>query len=163
MSYILDNFNKKYITIFLWIVSLQALGFTIGQLTGGGSSDWYRTIVRSSLTPPNIVFPIVWTILYVMIAIAGWKLFEGFLSSNKGINNSRLFYLVQLSLNFIWSPVFFNLHYTGIALIIIFAMIFFVSLTMYYSNDRLVRYMLMPYLVWICFASYLNGFIYFNN
>lgn len=164
MSEIIQKYSK-YISLVLWIIILETISSFIGQYSGGGTTEWYRSIVRSSLTPPNIVFPIVWTILYAMIAIAGWKLFEGFFSHNRFLTNltkPKLFYGLQLILNFLWTPVFFYLHLTGVALIIIIAMVVFVSLTIFYTNRKLVKWMLLPYLIWISFATYLNAFIYLN-
>lgn len=158
-----DNKYTKYISPVLWVVILQCIASLLGQLSGGGSTEWYRTIVRSSLTPPNIVFPIIWTILYIMIALAGWKLFQGFFTDSRGTDKPRLFYSIQLLLNFLWTPVFFYWHLTGVALVIIALMIIFVAFTIISTSYQFVKYMLLPYLIWISFASYLNAFIYFNN
>ena len=63
-----------YGTLVAWIFVIQAVGATTGYFTRGSIRNWYKSIKRSPLTPPNYVFPVVWTTLYIMIAIAGWKL-----------------------------------------------------------------------------------------
>lgn len=124
--------------------------------------EWYNNLKKSPLTPPNIVFPVVWTIIYITIAIsAGLIIWKGGLKNKSAI----LFFIVQLLLNLAWSPVFFRMRMIGPSFTIIILMWLFIILTIYEFNKiyTLASYILIPYLIWVSFAMYLNGYIYFYN
>lgn len=145
-----------------WIVVLEFLAFLSGYPKGGQTSQWYLTLQQSSLTPPKITFPIVWVILYAMIAGAGWTLWEkcqGQFKCLKGI------YVIQLILNLSWTPIFFYFQMTGVAFFLIVLMILLVAsfVIRAFSHCRTAAYLMVPYLLWICFACYLNGYIWLHN
>lgn len=126
------------------------------------NNEWYNNLKKSPLTPPNIVFPIVWTFLYITITIsAGLIIWKGGLNNKSAI----LFFIVQLLLNLAWSPVFFRMRMIGPSLTIIILMWVFIILTIYEFNKiyPTASYILIPYLIWVSLAMYLNGYIYFYN
>jgi len=123
---------------------------------------WYRQLKKSPLTPPSWIFPIVWPILYILIIISGVIYVK-----NGGSLTSTGFgyYMISWILNLSWSPIYFTYKMTGISFIVILLMVVFIYLTInaFYTTSKLASYLLIPYLLWVSFASYLNGYIYFMN
>ena len=154
---------KKGLLLFVWICALQLIGALIGLLTKTDMTSWYHHLVKSSLTPPNFVFGITWSILYVCIAISGWLLWQSNYSIE--LKRTKSVYLAQLLLNWLWTPLFFHFHLTGMALICLLFIIIFTLLTMLWSwkISQVASYLLFPYVLWCSFAAYLNAFIYFTN
>ena len=123
--------------------------------------EWYRTLNRSSLTPPNWTFGVVWPILYGMIIVSGFTYFTSERVTTLGI----ILYLTQWILNLSWSPLFFGQKQLCISLGVIIGLVSTVLLTMYefQKSSAISAYLLVPYLLWISFASYLNAYICLNN
>lgn len=155
--------NKNYFSLIIWIVLLMAVGFIIGSLTKPEISAWYSHLNRSSLTPPNAVFPVAWTILYTIIGICGWLIWRE--PSFPKLKMIKILYMTQLILNWSWTPLFFHVHLTGFALLILLCMDILVSMLigLAYSKIRAVSLLMMPYLLWILFATYLNFYIWQFN
>lgn len=155
--------NKSYISLLIWIAGLIAIGAIIGSLTKSEISTWYSTLNRSNLTPPAYVFPIAWSILYATIGICGWIIWHtpslSKLMSIKGL------YIIQLALNWSWTPLFFHYHLTGLSLLILGCMdiLVWALIWLAYPKIRSVSLLMLPYLIWILFASYLNFYIWQHN
>ena len=129
------------------------------------SQRYYDSLNKSKLTPPGYVFSTVWPILYILLL---YYLIS--IMTHKKCRNVRVCYplipfLIQLVLNFSWSPIFFRYRKIKIAWIINLAMIFFTLLTMYLNTqiDPKLNILLLPYILWISFAAYLNGYLVFYN
>ena len=116
---------------------------------------WYAALAKPSFNPPNWVFAPVWTLLYVMIAIAGVRTFEGVPRRGFGL------WLGQMALNFAWTPVFFGLHRAGLALAIILGLLItiLVFVATRWREDRTAALLFVPYAAWVAFASVLNAAI----
>ena len=130
--------------------------------TSPNNSNWYKSLNQSSLTPPSWVFPIVWTTLYALIIASG--IF--FLTNGGGIRSSGfLYYCVAWVLNFSWSLAFFTYRRSDISFIIILGMVTFIALNIraFYTVNRIAGFLLVPYLLWVSLATYLNGYILFMN
>lgn len=155
--------NKHYIYLVIWITSLIFIGSIIGSFTRDEINTWYQTLNRSPLTPPNYIFPIAWTILYVMIAISGWMIWQA--KQLLQLRSLKNLYLIQLILNWCWTPLFFKYHLTGLALICLLLIIIFVALLIFksYQSIKTVAFLLIPYLLWLLFAGYLNLHIFIYN
>lgn len=151
-----------YVTLLFCILLCVGGGWLTGLITESGVRDWYPHLIKSSKTPPDFFFPIVWTILYTLMAIALALLIH---SGSQSKERAYLFFLIQLFLNFIWSGIFFYLHSPGFALIDLTCLWIFVVLTIgaFWRHTRLGSYLLVPYLFWISYAYYLNYFIWVNN
>lgn len=153
----------QVVRLFGWIIVIELISMLSGWITKANIPGWYMTLVKSPLNPPQIVFPIVWPILYLLIAIAGWCLWENRdrVKSIKPI----LFYWTQLILNWLWTPVFFGFHaiHLGFYLIVLIAVFTALTMIFAYRHFKLVTWLLMPYFIWLLFASYLNGFIALHN
>ena len=127
----------------------------LGALATAGSVDtWYRTLAKPSFNPPNWIFGPVWSVLYIMIGIAGgllWMLKSQY-------PELMVLFFIQLIFNFAWSFIFFGAHRIGLALIDIFLMWVFIGLTILFSfwAVPLVAYLLFPYFLWVSFAAVLN-------
>ena len=125
--------------------------------------NWYDTLNKPIFTPPSDVFAPAWTILYILIFLS-LVLFltqKSFESKKAGI----ILFLIQLVLNFLWSPVCFYWHNTGLALVVIILLIITVIATMaaFYRVSHISAFLLVPYLLWLIFAAYLNfGFLILN-
>lgn len=155
--------NKTYLSLIIWIVALIAIGGVIGSLTKPEISTWYSTLHRSTLTPPNYVFPIAWTILYGIIGICGWLIWREPLFRKLSV--IKTLYLTQLILNWSWTPLFFGFHLTGLSLVVLGTMDILVGalICIAYQKMRAVSLLMIPYLLWILFASYLNFYIWQYN
>lgn len=126
-------------------------------------NNWYKKINKSSLTPPSWVFGTVWPILYILM----------FISLSLVWNNKRCFpycnsltyFFIQLFFNLIWTSLFFYYKKPVYALVDIILVIIFTAITYhkFLKYNKLAAYLLIPYLLWLCFASYLNLFIVLNN
>jgi tryptophan-rich sensory protein len=125
---------------------------------------WYAGLAKPKWTPPNWVFPVVWNILYLMMGLSLWLLWQADPKLPKRRRVLTLF-LVQLALNATWSPVFFKLHQTkmALAIIVLLAMAIAATIITSWRIDRRAAALLIPYLAWIGYAATLNaGIVVFN-
>ncbi len=125
---------------------------------------WYQYLNKSLLTPPDIVFRIVWPILYILMIISLILFYKNY-SSNFWISLGLLFFTIQLLLNLLWPLLFFTYHQILPSFFLIITIILFVILTMkeFLKVNFTAGILLLPYLLWLIFASYLNLFIYASN
>ncbi len=142
---------SKWITRSAFLTLVVGGGILIGTLTAPGA--WYADLQKPAFNPPNWIFAPVWTVLYVMIAMVGWRLHEAQRSSAA----YRLWW-GQLGLNFLWSPMFFALQQLWVALLIIVALwaVIVLLIRATWRMDRVSSVALMPYLAWVSFATALN-------
>lgn len=133
-------------------------GLALGFLTAPG--EWYAGLNKPWFNPPGWLFGPVWTVLYILIAIAGWRAFE---ADPRG-TPMRLWW-AQLILNFAWTPAFFVSHQIGLALAIILLLLAIITgfIIASWRNDRAASLLFVPYLAWVAFASVLNGSIWWLN
>ncbi len=122
---------------------------------------WYKKLKKSPLTPPDYVFGIVWPILYFLLLIY-------FILALQEENKMPLVYfMIQLILNLLWTTVFFRKRNINLAMYMLIAILFFTILSgleMYYKNNNiLLPLLLVPYIIWLSFAGYLNFYIIYNN
>ena len=122
----------------------------------------FDIIQKPPLTPPAILFPIAWTILYVLMGIASYFVF----TSDSPLKESALrVYGIQLVFNFFWSIFFFNLSaylFSFFWLLVMWFLIIICTL-LFYAIDKKSAYLMLPYLAWVTFAGYLNLGVYFLN
>ena len=125
--------------------------------------DWFHTLNKPFLTPPDTVFMPAWTVLYILIALS----FIIFIRKDSGYPKKipLVFFFMQLALNFAWAPVFFGMHSIGGALAIIIFMWIFILITVisFFRHSKISAVLLLPYLLWVSFAFYLNfGYFVLN-
>ncbi|WP_202913260.1 TspO/MBR family protein [Acuticoccus sediminis] len=118
--------------------------------------QWYRTLAKPAWTPPNWAFPVAWTIIYAMIASAGYVFTVAATPAERVV--PLTVFGIQLALNAAWSPLFFGAHRMGWALADILVMIVAIAATivLFTQISPVSGALLLPYLVWSAFASYLN-------
>lgn len=147
------NINWKKLVISLAIP--LGVGALATLLSGGMNT--YRTLNQPPLSPPGWVFPIVWTILYLLMGYASYRISTS--DAPDGERKKALtFYGIQLFLNFLWPIVFFRFRWYFAAFILLLALWVFIYLTMYRFEkiDETAETLLIPYLLWVTFAGYLN-------
>jgi len=151
---------NKVIPLVAWLVVLQVASFGMGNITDASIDPWYLALTKSSLTPPGYVFGIVWTILYLLLAITGWQLWHAGRIVKKAI--LQKLFGAQLLLNWSWTPLFFYLHWVGAALACLIAIVVLTTGFLYVAWDRAKQLfgLMLPYWLWVCFASYLNFVIW---
>ena len=156
------QFSRKYLTPALWIVAFQVISYGIGLVTRD-NMGWYDTLDKSPLTPPDIAFPIVWSTLYVLLALAGLRVWRHYKSH--GITAVFVLFWMQMGLNWGWSFVFFAAHeialgfYWIVALNVILALFIIKA----WNSCRRAAVYTLPTLLWGCFAAYLNYMIMILN
>lgn len=134
-------------------LGISAIG---GWITAESVDTWYRTLQKPVFNPPDRVFAPVWTVLYLMIAVAGWRVWRA-----PGLADARsamAAYAVQLALNLGWSFLFFGGRVIGVALteiVLLFAAII-VNAVLFWRIDRVAGWLLVPYAAWVAFAGVLN-------
>ena len=152
--------KNKYLSLFLILVitfSASAIG---GFTTTSFKEPWYSEIILPSFNPPSWVFAPVWTLLYIMMSIAIWKIW---------INSFNLkllkLYFLHLFFNATWSIVFFGFHQIGLALINLIIILIFIILLMrrYLIRNKISFYLMMPYFLWSSYALILNSSIFILN
>lgn len=146
---------------------LKCLGISLGvgvlsAIINMRSMKIYNEIVMPSLAPPAMLFPIVWTILFILMGISSYLICISY-SDNKA--KALAIYAAQLILNFIWSPVFFGLNMYLLALVILLVLWVMVlwMISEFYKIDKLAAFLQIPYILWLTFAVYLNFAIYILN
>ncbi|MBA2652267.1 MAG: tryptophan-rich sensory protein [Tatlockia sp.] len=160
----LNNFKKnKWGLAFLWVIIFQLVGFLLGKITNDTINSWYRSLEKSTLTPPDQVFAIVWTILYLMIALAGWSLWIN--RKKQGLNFLLILFFLQVGLNWLWIFLFFYFKAITLSIICIILLTMVTALLIIVCRKKtpFTLFMLIPYFLWLCFATYLNFVIYYLN
>lgn len=122
---------------------------------------WYDGLAKPWWNPPKLVFPVVWTILFILIAIAGWRVWR----AGDGWSPALTVYAIHLVFNAMWSAIFFGLHRIHLALIelVVFWNMILATMVLFYPIDPLATWMLAPYLLWVTIAGYLNYSIWRLN
>lgn len=145
-------------------MSILSLVVFVGVTAGGGLAigyltrpdAWYAGLNKPGFNPPNRVFAPVWTILYLLIAVAGARVF-----ARAGGEPAMIVWIAALALNFLWSPMFFGLRRPGVALVVVIALlaaiVSFVILS--WPVDRVAALLFLPYAAWVAFATTLNAAI----
>lgn len=152
--------NIKKLLIYL-AIPLAVGG--LSALSGGGMSD-YASLNQPPLAPPGWVFPVVWTILYLLMGYAAYRVSESGAPTQQ-IRQALLVYWLQLAVNFIWSPIFFGLELRLSAFIVLLILWLLICLTIYRFSklDEKAGDLLLPYILWVTFAGYLNLGVFLLN
>ena len=145
------------------LIFLAAVAFVavVGGIAAGSARSTYAALELPSWAPPGWLFGPVWTVLYVMIGIAGWLLWR----APGGRGTPLVLWVVQLVLNLVWTPLFFGADRYGIALMEIVLLWCFIVATIAagWRVSRLAALLLVPYLAWVSFATALNASVWWLN
>ncbi|MBI2326544.1 tryptophan-rich sensory protein [Candidatus Collierbacteria bacterium] len=146
------------------MIGCELVGFLGTPFTISAIPIWYSTLNKPFFAPPNWIFGPVWALLYLLMGVAFYLIWKQGLKKKK-VKTAGLFFLAQLGLNFVWSPIFFGLKAPLLGLIVIVAMWALIVLTMkkFHPLSRLAFYLLVPYLLWVSFATMLNTAIVVLN
>ena len=155
--------KKNYKLLVLCIVIPLAVGSLAGLLTSG-SMEAFSSLNKPALSPPGFLFPIVWTILYILMGISSYLVITSGAGKNK-IRDALVTYGLQLLFNFFWSIWFFNLGWYLLSFVwlLILWVLIFNTIAAFYEISKPAAYLLIPYLLWVTFAGYLNFAIYLMN
>ena len=159
--------SKKPKEVFLFILSLavcQLAGFIGSVFTAPNIKTWYAGLNKPFFTPPNWVFAPVWTTLYILMGISLFLIWRKGLRE-KNIREAFIMFMVQLILNAGWSIVFFGTHSIlgGFLVIAVMFMAILLTMVLFYSISPLASILLLPYLMWVSFASVLNFVLLLKN
>ena len=139
------------------LLALSAVVATVsGVVTVHSVETWYPTLAKPPFNPPNGLFGPVWTVLYIAMAIAAWRVWK--LRGQANVKSALGLYVGQMALNFAWSLLFFGLHYIGVALIDVLALLLALAATTiaFLRMNRVAGLLMVPYLAWVSFAALLN-------
>jgi tryptophan-rich sensory protein len=139
------------------VPAILLLGTLSGRVSNSGySNDWFAALAKPAIMPPGWVFPVAWAILYILLGLALAMVLHA--RGARGRPSAIAFFLVQLALNYSWSPIFFAAHKVGAAFVVILAMITLTIVTaLLFARIRpLAALLLLPYLAWLLFAAALN-------
>ena len=155
--------KQQWKTYAFWILLAEAVGFLSGWLTREGTRYFREAVTQPPLSPPAILFPIVWGILYLLMGIGAARvsLTGNTPDRSRGLN----LFVLQLAVNFLWSPIFFNLRAYGSAffwLLLLLALAVAMTLSFRKSVSAAAK-LQIPYLVWLAFAAYLNLGVWYLN
>ena len=156
---------KKFFT-FIFAVIVSFIPGIIGVIftPHGANNVWYNSLAKSVLTPDGWVFSVAWTILYLLLGIA---LYLVIVDKKSRVDKSSAYWLFfgQMVLNTLWSYVFFGAHMAALALLVL-VMLIVVSIYMaraFRPISKAAEYLVWPYIIWMCFATYLNATIMVLN
>lgn len=147
----------------LFLLMTEGVGFLSGWLTRDGAETYRQSMVQPSLSPPAMVFPIVWGILFALMAIAAARIWRSPPSELR--TRGLVLYGIQLAFNFFWSILFFNLQAFGFALLWLAALwgLILWTLLTFRRVDPAAAWLLLPYLLWVSFAAWLNLGVWYLN
>ena len=155
--------NGKWKTYLFWILLCEAVGILAGLLTADGTQVYHMTVNKPALTPPGIVFPIVWTILYALMGIGAARIHLA--PETKVQKRGISLFVAQLIVNFFWPLFFFNLQAYGFSffwLLLLWGLVLGMIVS-FYKTDKLAALLQIPYLIWLTFAAYLNLGVWILN
>ena len=149
--------KRLFISIFISL----GIGILSAVLTSS-SMDIYKYLNKPSLAPPSIIFPIVWTLLYILMGISAYLIYK---SNDKNKKEALIIYGIQLILNFTWTIIFFLLKFRLLAFINIILLLIFIIIMIikFYKINNKASLLQIPYLFWVLFATYLNYGFYILN
>ena len=146
-----------------WIGLCEAVGILSGLLSAEGMAVYNESVIKPALTPPAWLFPVVWTILFALMGISAARVSLSLPSKwrTAGLN----VFVAQLIVNFFWPLFFFNAQAFGFAFIwlILLWLLVLVTIWLFRKVDRTAAWLMVPYLIWLTFAAYLNAMVWLLN
>jgi translocator protein len=146
--------NNEKRALYYFLIATLGVGASASLFTAPQIPTWYASLVHPAIAPPNWVFAPVWTTLYILMAVAAWRVWK-----RTGLKSPEMTaFAVQLALNFGWSAIFFAFHRIGAALVEIAVLDLAILATaiLFFRRDRLAGLILLPYLAWTGFATVLT-------
>ena len=155
--------RASLLVLALFVVGCLAVASLGAAITAGSVSDWYPTLNKPAFNPPDWLFGPVWTVLFICMGIAGWRVWHH--RHHPARRMALSLFAAQLILNFLWSCLFFGLRSPGLALLEIglFWIVLTATLLVFRRVDRIAAWLFVPYLAWVSFACLLNWAIWRLN
>lgn len=149
------NMKIKWTDLIIWIVGTELVGAFSALISGGNFSAYYDTLQQPPLAPPAWLFPVMWSILYALMGVSAYLIWESGDTRRKG---AILLYGLQLFANFLWTPVFFGLRsLRGASTVVIIMLILITAMIVsFLPINKKAAYLNIPYLLWTVFAAYLT-------
>lgn len=153
---------KKAVAILIPVLLCFVVGFIASNFQADAIRNWYPYLNKPALTPPDIAFPVAWSIIYLCMGISAGLII---LSANKEKNSLIILFGIQLFFNFAWSILFFYFRspLLGLIDIVILDVLVIAYTVKSYPVKKASAWLFLPYLLWIFFATYLNGYILLHN
>ena len=150
----------KWKNLIISILIPNVLGF-LGSLIGNVSQG-FDGIIKPSFTPPTIVFPIAWTILYILMGISSYLVFE---SNDINKDKALFIYGIQLIINSLWTFFFFNMKWFlfSFFLVLLILLLVIIMISRFYKINKVSAYLQIPYVAWLCFAAILSFNVFLLN
>ncbi len=147
----------------LFVALCLAIGALGASLTAASVATWYADLAKPSFNPPDEIFGPVWTVLYILMGVAAWRVWRG--ADRDTARGPLTLFALQLALNLGWSVVFFGLHKiaAAVATIVVLDIAVLVTALAFRTVDRLAALLMAPYLAWVAFATMLNVAIWRLN
>lgn len=160
----MEAYMKNIIKLLISIIICQAAGLIGSFFTRPNIPTWYAALKKPSIASPNWVFAPVWTILFLLMGIALYLIWRQGLN-NPSVRSAFIIFILQLIINILWSVIFFYFMFPLGGFVIIIALWLLILLTIihFYSISRAAGILLMPYLLWVSFASVLNFMLWRLN
>ncbi|MFW0738320.1 TspO/MBR family protein [Flavobacterium sp. T12S277] len=156
---------NKIVKIAIALVICLMVGYSASVVTRPSVETWYPTLIKPVFNPPNWIFMPVWTLLYILMAVAAGLVWDKIKEQKETVKIALGFFLIQLTLNAIWSYLFFELKNPMLALIeivLLWLMIYETHLK-FIKINKIAGYLLIPYMAWVAFAGVLNASIWWLN
>ena len=156
---------QKNIRIAAIVLTCLAVGYFSSLITRENIPTWYVTLKKPIFNPPNWVFAPVWTILYIMMGIAAGRVWNKVDNDLQNVKKGMYFFIVQLALNALWSYLFFGIHNLFLSLIeiILLWLMIYETMVQFKKVDKLASKLLIPYLVWVSYATILTASVWYLN
>ncbi len=155
--------NRNWKTCLSWILLTETVGIVAGWFTREGVRIFQEFTLQPPLSPPGILFPIAWTILYALMGVSAARIYLAQESPERA--QSLMLFGVQLAFNFLWSFVFFNAQAYGFAflwILVLWGLILWMIIS-FRQVDSFAAWLQIPYLIWVTFAAYLNLGVWLLN
>ena len=159
------KFMNKYLKIAVIVGTCLAIGYMSSEVTRSGTEIWFPTLIKPSFNPPASVFAPVWSLLYILMGIAAGLVWAEIDKQPTIVRKALTFFAIQLALNALWSILFFGLRNPLLALIeiVILWLMIYETYIQFGKINRLSGFLLIPYLLWVSFATVLNASIWWLN
>ena len=162
MTINLDKNNILWLFLFIFLCLIFGNGIG-GYFTFVSVETWYQTLNKPNFNPPDWVFGPVWTTLYILMGVSIWLIWKKETSKIRTI--SMIIFWVQFFFNIFWTYLFFGIQRIDLGLFEIFFLIFLILINIiyFYKIDKIASYLLVPYVLWVSYASILNYKIWVLN
>ena len=156
---------NKYTKITVMVATCLAVGYFSSMATMSSVKTWFPTLVKPIFNPPSWVFAPVWSMLYIMMAVAAGLVWNRFEHQKEEVRKALILFAIQLALNALWSILFFALRNPFLALIeiVLLWLMIYETYLKFAKIDKIAGYLFIPYIAWVSFAMVLNGSIWWLN